>query len=83
MNDFPKIKDSQLVLVRALSNTGQVLDEKFHLKLNDSQNIYTIFNSIEEVELYVKAMFNERIDIEFWLYDYNNEMLRCYVPEIR
>jgi len=80
MIKFPKIEDHQLVLVRALVNTGQVLDENFKIIINNKKQFYTIFDNISDVELYVKSIFKKRNDIEFWLYDCNNVMLKYYSP---
>ena len=82
MVKFPKIEEHQFVIVRALRNTGQVLGEDFNLKLNENQKVYSVFENISDVELYVKSIFDKRSDVEIWLYDCNNAMLKCYSPPI-
>jgi hypothetical protein len=55
MAKFPTISNNQFALLIADRNTGHVLDFEGNLKLNDAQNIYRVFDSLEELFLLRKV----------------------------
>ena len=69
------------MIITALINTSQVLDENFSIKINKDQNIFTIYTEIEDLELYIKSIFKARKGVKIWVYIYKNEMLKCYTSE--
>lgn len=76
MRPYPKIDKDKIVLCRAESSTGIVLDEEFKYATTDYQKVYTIFNSENEALIYVDSLLSEHEGIEFVLYDFNHELLR-------
>lgn len=71
--EFPKIKKSEYVVLMADSNTGVVLDIYFDIYYKSSnQIVYKVFSSLEEVKEFIKETLKQRENIEFMVYD-NNE----------
>lgn len=80
MQPFPKINDNQVVLLRAEFKSGHVLDETFNLAVNDSQTVFSIFNSLEEGRNAAEKILAERNDIEFTIYGKDKEVLLYITP---
>ena len=71
--EFPKIKKSEYAVLMADSNTGVVLDIYFDIYYKSSnQIVYKVFSSLEEVKEFIKETLKQRENIEFMVYD-NNE----------
>ncbi len=64
MAKFPTISHKQYALLIADRNTGHVLDFKGNLKLNDAQNIYRVFDSLEEAIYFAKSKIETNKQIE-------------------
>ena len=77
MKTFPVIKENQFVLVRAYYDSGIILDENLNVVISDEQNCYTIFNSMNEVIDYAKALVNQRGDIECNIYNSSDKPILC------
>jgi hypothetical protein len=75
MKKFPKLSGNEVALVRADPGTGKVLDEEFNLAISANQNIYTIFDSVEEALEYVKSIMRETPNVEFGIYDKSQQIL--------
>jgi hypothetical protein len=80
MKKFPLLNKNQVVLVRAEVKSGHVLDEDFNLKLNDDQQVYTIFNSLTEALDMVALLLLKRNDIEYIIYGEDGEVLKYIDP---
>lgn len=77
MEKFPKLEQYQVALLRADVNTGIVLDDNYEVATKDIQKVYSIFDSVDDGINYIKLVFNIRDDIEFVIYDFNNEVIQC------
>jgi hypothetical protein len=77
MEKFPKLEQNQVALLRADVNTGIVLDDNYAVATKDIQNVYSIYDSMDDSIKYIKSVFNIRDDIEFVIYDFNNEVIQC------
>ena len=70
--EFPKIKKSEYAVLMADSN-GVILDIYFDIYYKSSnQIVYKVFSSLEEVKEFIKETLKQRENIEFMVYD-NNE----------
>ncbi len=76
MEKFPTVNEKQVVLLRSDYNTGDVLDEGFVSDVNMEQNVYTVFNCIDESIAYIRSIFSRRDDIEFIVYDGDKKVLK-------
>ncbi|MBO9593976.1 MAG: hypothetical protein J7599_13795 [Niabella sp.] len=75
MEMFPDLKQNEVALLRAEKKTGHVLDESFLLALNDSQKVYTIFDSFDEARIFAQGIIDSNNDIEIVIYSSSNEVL--------
>jgi hypothetical protein len=81
MEKFPEIKEGQVVLLRADSSTGHVLDELFNLATKDNQKVYTIFNTIQEALEGGNKILNEKDKlVECTILGKNKELLYYLNP---
>lgn len=67
ISQLPESKDSQVELIRADINIGQVLDE-FNLAINSNQKTYSIVGNISSAIDFAKATISETKHIECNLY---------------
>jgi hypothetical protein len=59
------------------SNTGVVLDIYFDIYYKSSnQIVYKVFSSLEEVRKFIKETLKQRENIEFIVYDNNENVVR-------
>ena len=76
MEKSPEIKEGQVVLLRADSSTGHVLDELFNLAIGDNQKVYTIFNTIQEALDEGNKILNEKDKlVECLIYGKNDKAI--------
>ena len=69
---FPNIKSEQVALLRSDYNTGHVLDENYTLHINSSQEMYTIFDSLQAAKVFIKNEEKKWKFIEFTIYNNGN-----------
>ena len=75
--EFPKIKKSEYAVLMADSNTGVVLDIYFDIYYKSSNQIaYKVFSSLDEVEEFIKEILRQKENIEFIVYDNNENVVR-------
>ena len=75
--EFPKIKKSEYAVLMADSNTGVVLDICFDIYYKSSNQIaYKVFSSLDEVEEFIKETLRQKENIEFIVYDNNENVVR-------
>ena len=75
--EFPKIKKSEYAVLMADSNTGVVLDIYFDIYYKSSNQIaYKVFSSLDEVEEFIKKTLRQKENIEFIVYDNNENVVR-------
>jgi hypothetical protein len=75
--EFPKIKKSEYAVLMADSNTGVVLDIYFDIYCKSSNQIaYKVFSSLDEVEEFIKETLRQKENIEFIVYDNNENVVR-------
>ena len=75
--EFPKIKKSEYAVLMADSNTGVVLDIYFDIYYKSSNQIaYKVFSSLDEVEQFIKETLRQKENIEFIVYDNNENVVR-------
>lgn len=67
ISQLPESKNSQVELIRAGINLGQVLDE-FNLAINSNQKTYSIVGNISSAIDFAKATISETKDIECNVY---------------
>jgi len=75
METFPKLLLHQIALMRADINTGHVLDDTYKIAVNDTQKVYTIFESVETALNYARQILTENKSIEVVIYNMNHELL--------
>lgn len=79
MQDLPIIDVGKVILIRADVNTGIILDAHFSFALNgQNQIVFTVYSNYEECMEYIQAIFRQRNDIEFLIYNANHEILHIY-----
>ena len=75
--EFPKIKKSEYAVLMADSNTGVVLDIYFDIYCKSSNQIaYKVLSSLDEVEEFIKETLRQKENIEFIVYDNNENVVR-------
>ena len=75
--EFPKIKKTEYAVLMADSNTGVVLDIYFDIYYKSSNQIaYKVFSSLDEVEEFIKETLRQKENIEFIVYDNNENVVR-------
>lgn len=78
MGKFPKISEDQVVVVMVDGSTGIVLNVDREIYKNDvNKEEYLIFDSIEDAHKFIKKISDLDDRIEFWIYDYKQEVLIC------
>lgn len=75
MKKFPILVEPQVALLRVNKNTGIVLDDQFNTDVSVDQKRFTVFESLNEANKYIESFVNERKDIEFVVYDMNQNIL--------
>jgi hypothetical protein len=73
--NFPELQDQQVVLSRAETKTGIVLDEEFNYATNSQQRIYTIYLNIVDGISAAKLIVKEREDTECYIHDKDEKLL--------
>jgi len=79
---FPKLSKSQVVLARAKNSTGHALDSNFQIYSfnNQTQEIYTIFESLNEAMSYIESCKLNYPNVEFYVYDSSQKVIHTYFP---
>lgn len=77
IENFPRLDDKQVALIRTELNTGHVLDEEFHLAINENQKVFTVYNNIDEAKMEALKILEKRKDTELVIYDYKQSVLLC------
>jgi hypothetical protein len=80
MEIFPMLKENQVAVMRALISTGHIVDEKFNVAVNDSQKVFTIYESFDDALSNVHLMLATRNDIEYVIYGDNEKLLKYCSP---
>lgn len=81
MEKFPELKNNQVALLRANSQTGQVVNELLNLAVNDEQIVYTVFNGYHEALEAAKSIRIKEKDIECVVYGKDQEVLFYISPQ--
>jgi hypothetical protein len=72
--DFPKINNNQYALLICRSNTGHILDENLNrYKETESNNIYFIFDNLENAYQFIEA--RKRANVDFEIFDTNRKSI--------
>jgi hypothetical protein len=71
----PQLKKTQFALLMADGATGHVLTTRGDSYHNDEKEIYLIFDRIEDVHSYIKDIHELRTDVEFNIYNSNQELV--------
>jgi hypothetical protein len=69
MENFPELKGAEIVLMRADTRTGHVLDEQFELAIKDSQTVFTLFNGVEVALSFAQLIVSQHKIIECVIYE--------------
>ena len=75
MEKFPLLKKEQVALLRSDLDTGHVLDDRYNLAVDDSQKVYSIFDTLDDALEYTRQLLNNNIKIECTLYDKRGDEL--------
>jgi hypothetical protein len=75
MESFPELKGAEVVLMRADTRTGHVLDEQFELATKDSQTVFTLFNDVGTALSFAQSIVSQHTTIECVIYGKNKEVL--------
>jgi hypothetical protein len=51
------------------------LDEKFELALDDNQNVFTVFESLEDARFFAEKVLASNSDIEIVIYSHQKDVL--------
>ena len=81
--NFSALSDSQVALLRADALTGDILDDKFELFLTESQNAYTVFESVNDARKYVDKTIKPMRSVEALVYNRVKEVVFYYDPAER
>lgn len=76
MKSFPKISGRQVAVLIAEVDTGYILDTELKLAIDDSQEVYRVFDSIQNATQVITGILKNRQDLEFLIYDSANIFLR-------
>lgn len=76
MEDFPKLSESQVAILRALIATGHVVDENFDLAVSNHQKVYRVCDSLETALREIENEKQLRQDIEYVIYNANKEVIK-------
>ena len=72
---FPKLKPGQVALSRADVNTGIVLDEQNNYAVNESQQIFTIFDNEAQALHVAKLIITENKSVECYIHEQDDKLL--------
>ncbi|GAA4335884.1 hypothetical protein GCM10023149_44180 [Mucilaginibacter gynuensis] len=72
---FPNLVDSQVVLARAMYNTGIVIDEEYNFATTNAQRVFTIYPNKEDALQAALTIVQSRPDIECWIQSRNDEIV--------
>jgi hypothetical protein len=75
MESFPLLKHNQVALLRADKNTGIVLDDQLSFALNDSQKVFSVFDSLNDAIVFADDFLSFNQKVEVVIYSDNEEVL--------
>jgi hypothetical protein len=75
MESFPLLKHNQVALLRADKNTGIVLDDQLSFALNDSQKVFSVFDSLNDAIFFADDFLSFNQKVEVVIYSDNEEVL--------
>jgi hypothetical protein len=77
MKKFPNLIDKQVAVVFADANTGHVLDDKFNLVIDENQNAYSIFETLDDALISINQAFKLKVNTEAIIYNQQEDVLYC------
>ena len=81
--DFPKLNSGQYALLICQANTGNILDENLErYKDNGRNNVFFIFNSLEEAKWFIEKRKTSNTDFEVFDKD-KDSVLVISIPPAR
>ncbi len=80
MRDFPKLKGTEVALLRSEFSTGIVLNKDYSKSINSNDEVYTVFDTKEDAVIYIESALSNRSDTEFVLYDKDQNVLQYSHP---
>ena len=80
---FPKINQTQVVLLRANCFTGHVLDSNYvnWQSRQKDEEMYSVFNSLDEVTDYIDLQKCNYPNADYHVYNHAQEQIYEYYPE--
>ena len=81
--NFSTLNDKQVALLRTDAITGDVLDDKFELFLSETQNAYTVFESVNDAKTYVNLTVKPMRSVEALVYNRAMDVVFYYDPAER
>ncbi|MFT3981660.1 MAG: hypothetical protein QM687_14390 [Ferruginibacter sp.] len=80
--NIPELKNNQLAVLMADGATGHVLNLDAQISFNEEENIFLIFESIDEVYSFIRKKSAINDTIEFCIYNSKREMIE-YIKATR
>ena len=74
---FPTLKENEFTVLMANCETGIVLDVNFNIHQNNMENqeVYSIFENIQQAKEFINRTSEEHDKIEFIIYDSKQEVI--------
>lgn len=80
--DFPKLNSGQYALLICQANTGNILDENLErYKDNGRNNVFFIFNSLEEAKRFIEKRKTSNTDFEVFDKDKESVLVISIPPK--
>lgn len=76
MQNFPDIQTHQVAVLAAEVQTGHVVDVNFNIAFDDLQQVYLVYESLNEAIENINVYLKSRKDIEFVIYDSNQNVIK-------
>ena len=81
MEQFPKIRNASVVLIRADRNTGHILDHNYRIVLSNDQTVYTVVKSIEDAKEFAQELLRINTSVEVVICSHRQEILYWSDPQ--
>lgn len=72
---FPKLEQGQFAVALADSNTGHILTVNSKISLSREDEVFKLFQNIDEAHKYIYDLKESQASIEFLIYNWKNEVV--------
>ncbi len=80
MQKFPDILKHQVAVLAAEVQTGHVVDVAFNIAIDDLQQVYSGYESLNEAIENINIYLQSRKDMEFVIYNSNQNVIKFISP---